>query len=128
MTKQDKIYKCELCGNVVAVLEAHAGELVCCGKPMELQQEKTGEAEGKEKHVPVIEKTEGGILVKVGSIPHPMEEDHYIELIQLIKEDGVVIGKRLKPGDKPEAEFCCLVEVEGLKARIFCNLHGAWTN
>jgi|TARA_Y100000310_G_C20430097_1_gene691054 superoxide reductase len=128
MTKQDKIYKCSICGNVVSVLEAHAGILSCCDKPMVLQEEKTGEQEGKEKHVPVIEKTDNGILVKVGSIPHPMEDGHYIELVQLIKEDGVVIGKRLKPGDKPEAEFCCLAEVEGLKARIFCNLHGAWTN
>jgi superoxide reductase len=128
MTKQDKIYKCNLCGNVVSVLEAHAGELVCCGKPMELLNEKTGEEEGREKHVPIIEKTDNGILVKVGSVSHPMEEGHYIELIQLIKSDGVVIGKRLKPEDKPEAEFCCLAEVEGLKARILCNLHGVWTN
>jgi superoxide reductase len=128
MAEQDKIYKCNICGNIVSVLEAHDGELVCCGKPMELLSEKTGDEEGQEKHVPVIEKTDNGILVKVGSVAHPMEEGHYIELIQLIKSDGVVIGKRLKPGDKPEAEFCCLVEAEGLKARILCNLHGVWTN
>ena len=125
--KVGEVYKCSVCGNIVEVLFVGGGELVCCGKPMELQEEKTADS-ATEKHVPVIEKTEGGILVKVGSVPHPMEGEHYIELIQLIKEDGVVIGKRLKPGDKPEAEFCCLAEVEGLKARIFCNLHGAWTN
>ncbi|MBW2992256.1 desulfoferrodoxin [Candidatus Woesearchaeota archaeon] len=125
MAEPNKIYKCSVCGNVVSVLEAHEGELVCCGKPMEMLEEKT-EDEGKEKHVPVMEKTEGGILVKVGSVPHPMEAEHYITLIQLIKDNDVVIGKRLKPGDKPEAEFCCLTSTEGLKARILCNIHGLW--
>jgi len=126
MAKLNAIYKCEICGNVVSVLEAGKGELVCCGKPMNLLEEKTGEEEGKEKHVPVIEKTDAGIKVKVGSIPHPMEEKHYIELIQLIDDKGVVMGKRLKAGDKPGAEFCCLAETEGLKARILCNIHGLW--
>ena len=125
MAEQNGIYKCEICGNVVSVLEAHDGELVCCGKPMRLLEEKT-EDQGKEKHVPIIEKTGSGIKVKVGSIPHPMEEEHYIELIQLIKEDNIVIGRRLKPGDMPEAEFCSLAETEGLKARALCNVHGLW--
>lgn len=136
MAKENAIYKCEICGNVVSVIEAHEGELVCCGQPMKLLEEKT-EGEGaetdvsetktvKEKHVPVIEKKESGVRVKVGSVPHPMEEKHFISLIQLIKGDGVVIGRRLKPGDKPEAEFCCLAEIEGLKARVYCNVHGLW--
>jgi superoxide reductase len=129
MAEQNGIYKCSVCGNVVSVLEAHAGELVCCGKEMELLKEKTAEEEGKEKHVPIIEKTEGGVKVKVGSVPHPMEEKHFISLIQLTNaEGGVVIGKRLRPGDRPEAEFCCLASTEGLKARIYCNIHGLWTN
>ena len=128
MAEQNGIYKCNICGNVVSVLEAHAGELVCCGQPMELLKEKTGEQEGKEKHVPIIEKSENGIKVKVGSVAHPMEEGHYISLIQLIKGDSIVIGKRLKPGDKPEAEFCCLASVDGLKARVLCNVHGVWVN
>ena len=89
---------------------------------MNLQEEKPSENEGQDKHVPVIEKTDAGILVKVGSIPHPMEEGHYIELIQLIKSDGVVIGKRLKPGDKPEVEFPFPVK----NARAYCNVHGLW--
>ena len=127
MAKQNAIYKCNICGNVVSVIEAHVGELVCCNQPMELLQEKTQD-QGKEKHVPIIEKTENGIKVKVGEVPHPMEPEHYIELIQLIdNENNVVIGKRLKPTDKPEAEFCCLAKTEGLKARIFCNIHGLWT-
>ena len=127
MAQENGIYKCGLCGNVVSVLEAHDGELVCCGKPMELMEEKTSD-EGKEKHVPVIETTEKGLKVKVGSVPHPMESEHYISLIQLIDGDKVIIGQRLKPGDKPEAEFCCLAKTDGLKARIFCNVHGVWVS
>ena len=127
MAKQNAIYKCEICGNIVSVLEAHAGELVCCGQPMNLLEEKTAEQEGKEKHVPVVESVEGGIRVRVGSIPHPMEEKHYIELIQLIKGNDVVAGKRLNPDDEPVAEFCN-INAEGLKARIFCNIHGVWVS
>ena len=127
MSKQNGMYKCGVCGNVVSVVEAHEGELVCCGQPMNLLEEKTQD-EGLEKHVPVIEKIEGGVKVKVGSVEHPMEEAHYIELIQLVKDGNAVIGKRLNPEDKPEVEFCCLVETEGLKARALCNIHGLWKN
>ena len=125
MAKQNGIYKCEICGNIVSVLEAHKGELVCCGQPMKLLEEKTKEQEGKEKHVPIIEIDGNKVTVKVGSVPHPMEKEHYIELIQLIKDGNIVIGKRLKPGDKPEAEFC-LEDTKNLKARELCNVHGLW--
>jgi superoxide reductase len=125
MAKLNGIYKCNICGNIVSVLEAHQGTLVCCGQPMELLEAHTKEQEGKEKHVPIIEADKGRVVVKVGSVPHPMEDSHYIELIQLMKDDNVVIGKRLKPGDEPKAEFC-LAETEGLKARILCNIHGLW--
>lgn len=127
MAKQNGIYKCRVCGNVVSVIEAHQGVLVCCGKEMELLEEKTSEIEGKEKHVPIIGKTENGVKVKIGSMPHPMEEGHYIELIQIIKDGNVIIGKRLKPGDKPEAEFC-LAYTKGLKSRELCNVHGLWVS
>ncbi len=125
MAKQDRIYRCSLCGNVVSVIEAHDGELVCCGKPMDLLSEKT-EDEGQEKHVPVIEKTDAGIRVKIGKVPHPMEKEHFVGLVQLMKPDGIVIGKRLNPDQKPEVEFCCLADTEKLKARIYCNMHGLW--
>ena len=82
MAEQNQIYECEICGNVISVIEAGAGELICCEQPMTLLREKTTEQEGKEKHVPVIENIEGGVRVKVGSIPHPMEDKHFIELIQ----------------------------------------------
>jgi superoxide reductase len=102
----------------------HVGgrQLVCCGKPIELLQEKTQDV-GLEKHVPVIEKTENGIKVKVGSIPHPMEEKHYIEWIEIIA-DGKYCRKFLKPGDKPEAEF--EIQAGNIAAREYCNLHGLW--
>ena len=125
MTKVKKVgevYKCNVCGNVVEVMEVGGGELVCCGQPMELQKEKTQDV-GQEKHVPVIEKTESGVKVKVGSVPHPMEEKHYIEWIEVIA-DGKSYRKFLKPGDKPEAEF--MVKADSIKAREYCNLHGLW--
>jgi len=126
MAKLNGLYKCKTCGNVVSVIEEGVGELVCCGESMELMEEKTKD-EGKEKHVPIIEVSEGNVVVKVGSVPHPMEESHYIELVQLIKDGNVVIGKRLKPGDEPKAEFC-VEDSSGLKARILCNIHGVWVS
>jgi superoxide reductase len=122
MTQLKQIYKCSICGNIVEVLHAGKGELVCCGQPMELLAEKTQD-QGFEKHVPVIERTEQGILVKVGSIPHPMEEAHYIEWIEIIA-DGRYCRKFLKPGDKPEALF--EVTAKEVIAREYCNIHGLW--
>lgn len=122
MTEQKQIYKCNVCGNIVEVLHSGVGQLVCCGQPMELLKEKTEDV-GQEKHVPVIEKTERGIRVKVGEIPHPMEKNHFIEWIELIA-GGKVYRKFLKPGDKPEAEFG--LKAEKIEAREYCNIHGLW--
>lgn len=124
MTNIKEIYKCTVCGNIVEVLHAGVGELVCCGQPMQLLSEKKQDV-GNEKHVPVIEKTTTGVKVKVGSVPHPMEEKHYIEWIEL-HADGIVYRKFLKPGEKPEAEFC--VTAKTLSAREYCNIHGLWTS
>ena len=122
MTQLNQVYKCNICGNIVEVLHIGAGQLVCCGQPMELLKEKT-EDEGKEKHVPVIEITDRGIRVKVGSIPHPMEEKHYIEWIEIITF-GKVFKKFLKPGDDPEAEF--EATTDDFEVRAYCNVHGLW--
>jgi len=122
MTKKLQIYKCEICGNIVEVLHEGAGELVCCGQPMVHLFEKT-EDEGNEKHVPVIEHTEKGIKVKVGEVTHPMEENHYIEWIEVII-DGRAYRKFLSPGDSPEAEFA--INSEKVEAREYCNVHGLW--
>lgn len=125
MAERYKIYKCEVCGNIVEVLHGGTGELVCCGEPMKLMEAKTMVQEGKEKHVPVVEKTEGGVLVKVGSVPHPMEEKHYIEWIQVVT-DSKVLRKFLNPGETPEAKFETSEEI--VSAKEYCNIHGFWTN
>jgi len=123
MIAQNQAYKCELCGNIVEVLHAGGGMLVCCGQPMKQLVENTVDA-AKEKHVPVVERSAAGITVKVGSVAHPMEEQHWIQWIELLA-DGRVYRQHLKPGDKPEATFPPL-EAAQLTAREYCNLHGLW--
>lgn len=122
MTERLQIYKCNVCGNIVEVLNPGVGTLVCCNQPMELLKEKTEDV-GKEKHVPLIEKTENSVRVKVGSIPHPMEEKHYIQWIEIIADEKSY-KSFLKPGDKPEAEF--KIVAEKIEAREYCNIHGLW--
>jgi len=122
MANKLEIYKCMVCGNIVEVLHGGDGELVCCGQPMKNLTAKTAD-EGKEKHVPVIEKISGGYKVKVGSVPHPMEEKHYIEWIEVLA-DGVAYRKFLNPGDAPEAVFN--VNAGSVSAREHCNVHGLW--
>ncbi len=122
MAQKLEVYRCNICGNIVMVLHAGRGQLVCCNQPMELLKENTTDA-AQEKHVPVIEKIEGGYKVKVGSVPHPMEEKHYIEWIEL-QADGKSYIQFLKPGEAPEAVF--KVEAEEVSAREYCNLHGLW--
>lgn len=123
-TKLNQIYRCNICGNIVEVVHTGADSLVCCGEKMDLLKENSVDA-AKEKHVPVIEKVDGGVLVKIGSVPHPMEEKHYIEWIEILV-DGKVYREYLKPGDKPEAKFDVLSD--NIIAREYCNLHGLWIN
>ncbi|MFC1754211.1 desulfoferrodoxin [Thermoproteota archaeon] len=120
----NQVYKCSVCGNIVETLHAGGGELVCCNKPMDLLEENSVDA-ATEKHVPVVEETATGVIVKVGSVSHPMEEAHHIEWITIITKDGKVGRKFLKPGDKPEAEFF-MKKDNIVKAREYCNLHGLW--
>ena len=122
MAERKQVYKCELCGNVIEVLHGAAGQLVCCGAEMVLFEEKSAD-EGKEKHVPVIEATADGVKVKVGSNPHPMEEKHFIEWIEVIAGE-TSCRTYLKPGQTPEAVFKgCSANVT---AREYCNVHGLW--
>ena len=122
MAQRLEIYKCEACGNIVEVLTPGGGELVCCGEPMKLYVENTVDA-AKEKHVPVIEKIDGGYKVKVGSVAHPMEANHYIEWIEILA-DGKAYRKFLNPGDAPEATF--MIDAAKITAREYCNMHGLW--
>ena len=124
MTKLHNIYKCEICGNIVEVVHAGAPALVCCGAEMKLMEAKVADST-VEKHVPVVEKTGKGIKVKVGSVPHPMEEKHFIEWIQVIAGNQKLV-KFLKPGQPAEAEF--LINESPITVREYCNIHGLWKN
>lgn len=122
MTKLNQIYKCSVCGNIVEVTHAGGGQLNCCGQPMTLLTENTVDA-AREKHIPVIEKLENEILIKVGSVEHPMLENHYIEWIEL-QTPSKIYKKYLKPGEKPEAVF--KTDEDIVCVREYCNVHGLW--
>ncbi len=122
MPKKLEVYKCEVCGNIVEMIHAGQGELVCCEKPMKLFVENTTDA-AQEKHVPVVEQTAEGVKVKVGSVAHPMEDDHYIEWVEVIT-DGKAYRQFLNPGEAPEAAFA--VKGGDVTAREYCNKHGLW--
>ena len=121
-TTSFQVYRCEVCGNMVHVVHPAGGTLTCCDQPMTHLDENTTDA-AKEKHVPVVEKVEGGIKITVGSVAHPMEAEHYIEWIEMIAGD-IVGRKHLKPGDPPEAMFPC--QHDDITVRAYCNLHGLW--
>jgi superoxide reductase len=121
VSKCGQVFKCNVCGNIVNILTVGGGELVCCNQAMLLMQENQ-EDQGNEKHVPVVTNDGNKVVVKVGSVEHPMESAHFIEWIE-VEVNGVVQRKFLNPNDKPEAIF----EIEGeVKARAYCNVHGLW--
>jgi superoxide reductase len=122
MTNLHQIYKCPICGNVVEVLHAGSGQLVCCGQPMELLNPKVEDV-GFEKHLPVVEQLGNTVTVKIGSIPHPMEDGHYIEWIEVIT-DNQVYKKFLKPNEEAIAIFEITDVIN--QVRCYCNLHGLW--
>ena len=123
MTKRNEVYVCEICGNMVEVVHAGGGSLVCCGQPMKLLEENVVDA-AVEKHVPVVTRDGDKLRVQVGSVPHPMIPEHFIEWIELISPAGVV-RESLKPGDAPEVEFCAVPDGDWI-VRAYCNLHGLW--
>jgi len=122
MTELNQIYKCNVCGNIVEMVHSGAGELVCCGSPMELKQEKS-EEEGTEKHKPVIERTSSGVIVRVGEFPHPMTSEHHIAWIEIITEHRTY-RKGINLASEPSAEF--FIDAEHIRARAYCNIHGLW--
>ena len=124
MTEKLEIYKCEICGNIVEVVHDGMGTLVCCGKPMILQEENSVDA-AKEKHVPVLKEVKEGVEISVGSILHPMTEEHYIEWVEIQTENGNS-RKYLSPGQEPKVFFP--VKNKVLNVRAYCNLHGLWKN
>lgn len=122
MLKKLEVYKCEKCGNIIEVYHAGGGTLVCCGETMKLMEEKSADS-STEKHVPVIEKIDGGYKVTVGSTLHPMTPEHYIQWVELITEYGVLTAF-LNPGDDPIAYFH--TDAKDVQAREYCNIHGHW--
>lgn len=124
MAERMGIYKCGKCGNIVQVLHGEKPPVMCCGQPMDRLVENTVDA-SREKHVPVIEKIEGGYVVKIGSVAHPMGNDHWIEWIELASEDNLfVLRQMLTPTGEPKAEF--KTNAAKVVARAYCNLHGLW--
>jgi superoxide reductase len=130
MTNKNQVFKCLICGNITEVLHESGGELICCGQPMQLMAENTVDA-AHEKHIPVVEEMpanmcqgKDGVIIKVGAVEHPMTEEHYIEWIEIVTDDGKRGKKFLKPGDKPQVEFYTRKAV--VAARAYCNLHGLW--
>lgn len=130
MTQFKQIYKCAVCGNIVEVLHVGAGQLVCCGQPMDLMEAKTQD-QGAEKHVPVVAdlpasacQVKDGVKIKIGAVEHPMTAEHHIEWIEITTADGKSGKRFLKPGDLPEADFYTRKNIIG--ARAYCNIHGLW--
>lgn len=122
MTAKNEIFKCEVCKNLIEVINNGDGPLHCCDQPMKALRENTVDA-AKEKHIPVVEKVNGGVQVTVGSVEHPMTEEHYIMWIEVIT-DTKTYRKDLKPGDKPQAFF--EIDEDVRTVREYCNLHGLW--
>lgn len=118
-----KFLICNTCGNIVGVIKDKGVPMSCCAKKMEELVANTVEA-SYEKHLPEVTKTANGIKVKVGSVLHPMIEEHYIDFIYVETEKG---GQRVKLaiGDSPEAEFC-FINDKPLAVYEYCNLHGLW--
>ena len=127
--ERNQIYKCSVCGHIIEILHSSDGKLVCCDKPMELQRANTVDA-SIEKHVPVITQKKDKVIIKVGSEPHPMVENHYIEWIELITSYSIQ-RIYLTPNSPPMAEFEINPNYPSEKivpyyARAYCNLHGLW--
>lgn len=123
MTNLRDLNHCSVCGNVVEVVNTGAPALVCCNKAMEKLVSGSTDA-SLEKHVPVVENVDGGIKVKVGSAPHPMEEKHFIRFIEVLTKDQVHRAG-LVPGQAPEASFLVKAD-EVVEVREYCTLHGLW--
>jgi len=116
-----KICKCNICGNVISILDDNGGKLICCNEEMELMVPESSDG-AREKHVPVITKDGDEIIVSVGSVAHPMDDDHYINWITLVNDD-VVTRVNLNPNNKPEAKF---PYVKGSIVYAYCDKHGLW--
>ena len=121
-----KFFKCEMCGNIIAFVKDSGVPIKCCGQEMTEIVAGTTDA-AQEKHVPVVEKSGDKVIVKVGDVAHPMEDDHYIEWIALETKSGNQ-RKPLKPGEEPKVCFRICEGDEVIKAYAYCNLHSLWSS
>jgi superoxide reductase len=122
MTKRNQVYRCEKCGNLINIVHDADANLVCCGDEMKLLEPNTVDA-AQEKHIPIVEKSGSTVNISVGSVPHPMEKEHFIETISILT-DNRLYRLYLSPGDKPEAIFNIDGDIKCVRA--YCNLHGLW--
>ena len=116
-------YKCPICGNIIELIEGDNSHIVCCGKQMEELKANTVDA-AVEKHIPVYEKIEDEIVVRVGELEHPMEKDHYIMWIAQVTENKM-IRVQLYPEQSTETRF---PYIKGASLYAYCNKHGLWKN
>lgn len=120
-----KFYRCKVCGNIVGLIKEGGGTLTCCGEPMEEIIPNTQEGVATEKHIPLVHEENGKVYVQVGSVLHPMVEDHYIEWIYLLTDQGAQ-RKILKPGMEPKVVFQIAENEVVLEVLAYCNKHGLW--
>jgi len=125
MARDFKVYKCPHCGNIVTLLHAGGGTLVCCGEPMKLLVAGENDTAAKEKHVPVVTVDAGQVVVKVGEVPHPMTAEHLIQWVALVTDTQVYFAY-LAPGEEPSAVFTVDVTGKSFEVYEYCNLHGLW--
>ncbi|MBE7706906.1 MAG: desulfoferrodoxin [Cyanobacteria bacterium SIG30] len=127
MTHKLELYRCDICGNLIEVILPGAGALVCCEEEMELLTPKTQDS-GAEKHVPVIEHKDGEVTIRIGSEPHPMEKEHYIQFVEAIANDNKYLKRKyFEPNEEPVLKFKCEC-ASGVSSREFCNVHGLWAS
>ena len=127
MTKKLNLYRCEICGNIVEVVIDGEGSLVCCGKDMALLKSQSTDGT-LEKHVPIVENLGTSHVVKIGSMPHPMTDEHYIQFIEIISNDKRYVKRKyLNPDEEPEMVIKCLQD-STFEAREYCNIHGLYSN
>lgn len=129
MTEQLQIFKCNVCGNIVEIINSGSGQLVCCSVPMEQLEEQSNDNNNQEKHVPIVTLEGDNKTIRVGSIPHPMEKEHYIVFIEAISPDKKYLKRKyLYPGNEPKMDLNSNCNYENFTARELCNIHGLWTS
>lgn len=129
MTEKLELYKCNICGNIIEVIHPGASQLVCCSIPMEKLHEQSTDDNMQEKHVPIVSFEGENKTVRVGSIPHPMEENHYIIFIETISPDKKYLKRKyLSYNEEPKAELNKECNYDNFTARELCNIHGLWVN